>query len=338
MYTTFFGLQKLPFNLTPDPAFLFLPPKHREALAGLTYAILERKGFVVLTGDAGTGKTTLLNSALNRLPAERVESSVILNPTLTPSEFLENVLLDFDIPDVPASKAQRLWKLQEFLARAHHQNRLAVLVIDEAHKLSLEVLEEVRLLGNFEGGADKYLQILLLGQSELDGILNRQDLRQFRQRIALHLYIDPLSAAEVPQYICFRWAKAGGRGAPPFSPEAMRAVADWSQGIPRLVNSICDTALLVAFGDESSLVGINYVQEAAMNLAPIEAFHLPSRPVAGVSTEKNHAFRKAAAQPGMAVNLLAEDDFGIPTFSRYGDPRSNSPLLKRLADRFGIGH
>src|ERR1700730_9045204 len=109
MYTEFFGLQKLPFNLTPDPAFLFLPPKHREALAGLAYAVLEKKGFVVLTGDAGTGKTTLLSSVLNRLPADRIQTSIILNPTLTPSEFLEIVLLDFGIPDVPASKAQRLW-------------------------------------------------------------------------------------------------------------------------------------------------------------------------------------------------------------------------------------
>ena len=205
MYKDFFGLQKLPFNLTPDPGFLFLPSKHREALAGLTYAVLERKGFVVLTGDAGTGKTTLINSVFNRLPAERIESSIMLNPTLTASEFLESVMLDFDIPDVPASKAQRLWKLQEFLARTHQQNRLAVLVIDEAHKLSLEVLEEIRLLGNFESAADKFLQILLLGQSELDDLLNRQDLRQLKQRIALRLYIDRLTPAEVQQYIRFRW-------------------------------------------------------------------------------------------------------------------------------------
>ena len=153
MYTDFFGLEKLPFNLTPDPSFLFLPLKHREALAGLTYAILEKKGFVVLTGDAGTGKTTLINSVFKRLTADRVESSIMVNPTLTASEFLESVLLDFGIRDIPASKAQRLWKLQEFLARTYQQNRLAVLVIDEAHKLSIELLEEVRLLGNFESEA-----------------------------------------------------------------------------------------------------------------------------------------------------------------------------------------
>ena len=160
-------------------------------------------------------------------------------------------MLDFDIPDVPASKAQRLWKLQEFLARTHHQNRFAVLVIDEAHKLGPDVLEEIRLLGNFESAADKFLQILLLGQSELDDLLKRQDLRQFKQRIALRLYIDPLSTSEVYLYIRFRWAKAGGRDAPPFTPDALTAVAQWSQSIPRLINSICDSALLMAYADES---------------------------------------------------------------------------------------
>src|SRR5579871_3772461 len=166
MYKDFFGLQKLPFNLTPDPAFLFLPSKHREALAGLTYAVLERKGYVVLTGDAGTGKTTLLTRVLSHLPGNLVESSIILNPTLTPAEFLELVMLDFDIGDVPASKAQRLWKLQKFLSQAHHQGKICVLAIDEAHKLSVELLEEIRLLGNFEFGSDKFLQIVLLGQCE----------------------------------------------------------------------------------------------------------------------------------------------------------------------------
>ena len=274
MYKDFFGLQKLPFNLTPDPAFLYLPTKHREALAGLTYSVLERRGFVVLTGDAGTGKTTLINSVLSRLPSGRVESSIILNPTLTASEFLESVLLDFDIVDVPASKAQRLWKLQEFLARTYHENRYAVLVIDEAHKLSPEVLEEIRLLGNLESAADKFLQILLLGQSELDDLLNRQDLRQFKQRIALRLYIDPLSPSETCQYIRFRWARAGGRDTLPITSDALAAIAQWSQGIPRLINSICDSALLMAYADESPLVGSNYVRAAAANLALADSMSL----------------------------------------------------------------
>ena len=353
MYKDFFGLQRLPFNLTPDPAFLFLPPKHRESLAGLTYAVLGRKGFVVLTGDAGTGKTTLINSALNRLPADRLESSVILNPTLTASEFLEGVLLDFDIPDVPASKAQRLWKLQEFLARTHQQNRFAVLVIDEAHKLSLEILEEIRLLGNFESAAEKFLQIVLLGQSELADLLNRQDLRQLKQRIALRLYIDPLTAPEVQQYIRFRWVKAGGREAPPFTPDAVTGIIQWSQGIPRLINSICDSALLMAYGDESPLVGLNYVRDAAANLALGNASTSPAltlpHPVSilphatpGVADKGHSVLPKRTplempVQPDALPNLPDENSF-IPTLSHYGDPKANSSMLKRLAEKFGLPH
>lgn len=341
MYKDFFGLQKLPFNLTPDPAFLFLPSKHREALAGLTYAVLERKGFVVLTGDAGTGKTTLINSVFNRLPAERVESSIMLNPTLSASEFLESVLLDFDIPDVPASKAQRLWKLQEFLARTHQQNRLAVLVIDEAHKLSLEVLEEIRLLGNFESAADKYLQILLLGQSELDDLLNRQDLRQLKQRIALRLYIDRLTPSEVQQYIRFRWAKGGAREAPPFTADAIAGIIQWSQGIPRLINSIADTALLMAFGDESPLVGLNYVRAAATNLALAD----PSASItmshsAAAPADKHHNSLKLVPiespdQPPL-LNDLANEVPAFPGLTGYGESKANSSLLKRLAEKFGL--
>jgi general secretion pathway protein A len=341
MYKDFFGLQKQPFNLTPDPAFLFLPSKHREALAGLTYAVLGRRGFVVLTGDAGTGKTTLINSVFNRLPADRVESSVILNPTLTAAEFLESVLLDFDIPEVPTSKAQRLWRLQEFLARTHHQNRYAVLVIDEAHKLSPEVLEEIRLLGNFESAADKFLQILLLGQSELDDLLNRQDLRQFKQRIALRLYIDPLTAEEVREYIRFRWAKAGGKEAPPFTQDALAGIIQWSHGIPRVVNSVCDSALLMAYGDEAPLVGLNYIRAAATNLAiadastfsaaasPLEASSFDRPPWKLVSMEVP-AYRNV---PPAALGNSATANGGLDH-----DSKANSSLLKRLAERFGLPH
>jgi len=343
MYKDFFGLQKLPFNLTPDPAFLFLPPKHREGLAGLTYAVLERKGFVVLTGDAGTGKTTLINSVLSRLPADRVESSIILNPTLTPSEFLESVMLDFDIPDVPGSKAQRLWKLQEFLAHTHHENRYAVLVIDEAHKLSLEVLEEIRLLGNYESASEKFLQILLLGQSELDGLLNRRDLRQLKQRIALRLYIDPLTPTEIQQYIRFRWAKAGGREAPPFSPDALAAIVQWSQGIPRLINSICDSSLLMAYGDESPLVGLNYVREAASNLGLVDT---PGPTLASFPQPAVVAAEKYPPSLKLAPLEIApephpfpvHDDSALPKLAPYGDTRANSSLLKRLSEKFGLPH
>jgi general secretion pathway protein A len=339
MYKEFFGLQRLPFNLTPDPGFLFLPVKHREALAGLAYAILERKGFIVLTGDAGTGKTTLLGSVLNLLPADRILSSVILNPTLTPAEFLEMVLLDFDITDVPASKAQRLWRLQEFLSRAASQGKIVLLVIDEAHKLSPEVLEEIRLLGNYESAAEKFLQILLLGQSELDDLLERQDLRQFKQRIALRLYIDPLTGPEVEKYIRFRWVKAGGTDVLPFTGDAVDGIIQWSRGIPRLVNSLCDNALLMAYGDKSQPVGINYVREAATNLALIEVQippnavpHLP----ATVSAQENHVSPKPPPPNASPLPGVNQSNHTIPNLAPYSLPRKNSSLLKRLAGKFGL--
>ena len=343
MYTEFFGLQKLPFNLTPDPEFLYLSPKHREALTGLQYAILGRKGFVVLTGDAGTGKTTLLSAVVSQLPTGKVLSSILLNPTLTPSEFLELLMLDFGIADIPASKAQRLWALQGLLMEADRNDRIAILVIDEAHKLSEEVLEEIRLLGNYEYATAKFLQIVLLGQCELDDLLERHDMRQFKQRIALRLYIDPLTAAETTEYIRFRWAKAGGSGEPPFAPEAIEGVVRWSGGIPRLINSICDSALLMAYGDACSTVGAGYVRDAAMNLALIPSLAAPIVPAQPVATP-------VPAGEGPIPKLgpvevpprrnadsdLSGIDNDIPTFARDALARNNSSILKRLAGKFGF--
>jgi len=343
MYTEFFGLQKLPFNLTPDPEFLFLSPKHREALAGLTYAILDRKGFVVLTGDAGTGKTTLLSSVVSQLPTGKVLSSILLNPTLTPSEFIELLMLDFGITDIPASKAQRLWALQGFLLEAYRKDRTAILVIDEAHKLSAEVLEEIRLLGNYEYGPDKFLQIVLLGQCELDDLLERHDLRQFKQRIALRLYIDPLTAGETAAYIRFRWAKAGGTGEPPFSPDATEGVVRWSGGVPRLINSLCDSALLMAYGDACSSVGLHYIRDAAMNLALIPSLAAPNVPAPPIVTT---APAEAVSIPKLGPvevpprrntdSDLSEIDNDIPTLAGYGLARKNSSILKRLAGKLGF--
>lgn len=278
MYDRFFGLNRQPFNLTPDPAFLFLTPQHREALVGLTYAILQRKGFVVLTGEAGTGKTTLLARVLHFLPATRVQFSIILNPTLTPSEFLELALLDFGIKDIPTSKAQRLWKLQNLLFHYRSQGKVSALILDEAHKLSPEVLEEVRLLGNFEETDQKLLQILLVGQSELEDNLNREDLRQLKQRIALWLRISPLAPSDVQQYIRYRWLIAGGTQ-PPFSADAVDRIADKSCGIPRLINSLCENALTIAFGEGAAEVDKRHVLTAArdMKLGDMDEQDVPAQ-------------------------------------------------------------
>ncbi len=227
-----------------------------------------------------------------------------------------------------------------------------MLVIDEAHKLSLEVLEEIRLLGNFESAADKYLQILLLGQSELDDLLNRQDLRQFKQRIGLRLYIDRRTAAEIQQYIRFRWVKGGAREAPPFTADAITGIVQWSQGIPRLINSICDTALLMAYADESPLVGLNYIRAAATNLAleagatpigtsPHPTPHPVAHPVSS-PVDRHHSSQKLGSlempEPSSVLTSLPDDPPSFRGLANYDDPKSNSSLLKRLAERFGLTH
>lgn len=266
MYLTHFRLQRHPFSMTPDPAFLYLTNGHREALAALTYAILGRKGFVVLTGEAGTGKTTLIAKVIQSIPSTRVLSSVVLNPTLTPGEFLETILMNLGIAEVPQSKAQRLQFLQGVLLEADKNGKVPVLIVDEAHKVPPDVLEEIRLLSNFEKPESKLIQIVLAGQSELRDILNREDLRQFKQRISMRVEIHALTEPELNNYLQHRWMKAGSVSPHPFSADAMARIARYSLGIPRVVNALCDNALMLAFSRNSQIVGIAEIDHAASEL------------------------------------------------------------------------
>jgi general secretion pathway protein A len=187
-----------------------------------------------------------------------VQFSVILNPTLTPAEFLEAALIDFGFKDIPESKAQRISVLQDFLWKAHRGGQISGLIVDEAHKLSLDVLEEIRLLGNFESATEKLLQIALVGQSELDDLLNSPCLWQFKQRIARRMSIAPLTAEEVGPYIQHRWAVAGGKDAP-FSAEAVAGISQAARGIPRVINGVCDNALIETFAAGSPMVELRHV-------------------------------------------------------------------------------
>jgi general secretion pathway protein A len=333
MYNQFFGLRRDPFSLTPDPEFLYLTPQHREALAGFTYAILARKGFVVLTGNAGTGKTTLLGRVLQHLPVSRVRTSVIVNPTLTASEFLEAVMLDFGLTDIPVSKAQRIARLQTFLSRGRKKGKISALIIDEAHQLSMEVLEEIRLLGNFESASEKLLQIALLGQSELDDLLDRDNLKQFKQRIALRVAIEPLSPSEIPEYVQHRWTTAGG-AAPPFSPEAFAGICQASQGVPRVINVICDNALIQACGEGSASVEARHMFGACQDLRII--------------IDAPRTVIMDAPQCPLAVETpFPFEDYSMKTLERYGggapQPSSSvvvkvkmSPFVARLASKLRL--
>jgi general secretion pathway protein A len=261
MYKQSFGLREAPFSVTPDPKFVFLSFRHRNALGGLTYGILSRKRFIVLTGDVGTGKTTLIATALRHLPEARTRFGVILNPTLPQAEVLEAILSALGVPQIPTSKVQRLSLLESLLKSDGRQGKITTLVIDEAHKLGPEALEEIRLVGNFDS-----LQIVLVGQSELSEVLNREELRPLKQRIAVRLSIEPLSAAEVGQYISHRWTTAGGQSPPPFSTEAIQGITQQSHGIPRLINTICDNALLLASEERVSAVSLDHVLQASTTL------------------------------------------------------------------------
>jgi general secretion pathway protein A len=330
MYQRFFGLTKEPFGMTPDPAFLFLTAAHREALAGLSYAVLGGKGFVVLTGDAGTGKTTILTKMLRSIPSSRATFSVVLNPTLSPDEFLELALLDFGIANVPASKAQRLVLLRDFLAESSKQGRSAVLVVDEAHKLAPAVLEEIRLLSNFERADAKLLQIVMAGQNELANVLNREDLRQLKQRVAVRLNLHALSASDVEHYIEYRWTKAGATQPHPFSPQAVAHIAEWSTGIPRLVNVLCDNALMVAFGEGVSVVTPSHVAEVATDLdlrAPGRNVRRPM-PVEALTTARRETAPVTAATPPVA---------SFPSIERYAPETAKPSRLTRWAAKMGLG-
>lgn len=300
MYVDFFNLRKKPFSMTPDPSFLFMTKQHREALTGLTYAVLDRKGFVMLSGMAGVGKTTLLAWVLEKLPSDKVNSAVILNPTLTPAEFLEFSLLDFGFTEVPASKAQRLWQLQSFLLQSRKAGKIVVLIVDEAHKLSFELLEEIRLLGNFDYGDEKLIQILLLGQRELDDVMSQPELWQLKQRISVRLVVDALSADEVESYIQHRWTVAGGE-THPFTPESISHIKRFSRGVPRLINSICDNALSLALADEAHIVGVRYVNSAAEELLLVEKRPAPVAAPAAPEPAVQKAVAVAAAVAELPV-------------------------------------
>src|SRR5215470_1088025 len=242
MYKSFFGLRENPFNANPDPRYLFLTREIQEALAGLAYGIKNRKGFILLTGEVGTGKTTLLNRLLDWLNLEGVATAYIFNSQLDIHQLLDFMMADFGIPCDSRDKSHVLMRLNQWLLQRYREHRTSVLIIDEAQNLSYEVLEEIRLLTNFETASEKLLQIVLSGQPELEEKLRDPRLRQLRQRITLRCRTHPLTREESSQYVIQRLKTAGSNGTPIFTPEALEAVYMYSKGIPRVINLLCEHA------------------------------------------------------------------------------------------------
>ncbi|HXH03515.1 MAG TPA: AAA family ATPase [Candidatus Competibacteraceae bacterium] len=247
MYAAYFGLRDYPFSITPDPSYVYMSPRHQEALAHLLYGMGEHGGFVQLTGEVGTGKTTLIRTLLSQ-HFEDVDIALSLNPRLTVEEFMASICdeLHIDYPQPAPSLKQLLDALNRHLLEAHAKGRRTVLIIDEAQNLSREVLEQVRLLTNLETHRHKLLRIILVGQPELDVMLKRDDLRQLAQRITARYHLQPLNARETTAYVSHRLSVAGAHH-PIFSRAALRAVYRLSHGVPRLINVICDRALLAAY-------------------------------------------------------------------------------------------
>ena len=261
MYVHHFGLQAEPFSLTPDPAFLYRSPGHAEALAALEIGLRSRRGFMVMIGEVGTGKTTLLYSLLTRLGSE-VRTAYISNTKLSFDDMLQEALTDFGIPCPGLDRLDRLMTLNTFLRRCAVEDTTAALVIDEAQNLDGEAFENLRLLSNFETFTSKLLQIVLVGQPELEIKLRHPSLRQVAERVAVHCHVNPLSRAESRKYVQHRLECAGGSFAL-FSPAALRLLLRRAHGIPRRINIICHNALLFAYGAEAERVARSHVRAAA---------------------------------------------------------------------------
>lgn len=265
MYTKFFGFKSKPFEITPDPKFLFLSESHKEALAHLTYAVRERKGFTVITGEVGTGKTTLVQSLLGRLDGS-ARTAYIFNPKLSATDLLHSICEDFGMKSPKRSKGQYISQLHKFLLDCYARNENVVLIIDEAHILDPNLLEEIRLLTNLETPKSKLLQVILIGQPELDDTLNSPEFRQLKQRVSLRYHLQPLNQDETREFIRRRLRIGGVTDPDMFTSKAMKRIFRYSKGIPRLINIVCDNALLRGYANDQKVIGQKIIRDVINNL------------------------------------------------------------------------
>src|SRR3989454_5266696 len=265
VYLDYYGLTEPPFSITPNPRFLFYSAKHREAFNHLLYGIRERKGFVQLTGEVGAGKTTLCRAMLEQLDGHYA-TALILNPVMSPDELMKAIAIEFGLPVNGLDRLDTLAVINQFLLQQVERGQDTVLIIDEAQGLTDELLEQVRLLSNLETDNRKLLQIVLMGQPELRDRLNNPRLRQLRQRITVRYHLQPLCRYEVNQYIQHRLVVSGAKGAPYFTQPALWRVYGYSKGIPRLVNAVCDKALLAGVVQQQERIDYRMVGSAMREL------------------------------------------------------------------------
>jgi type II secretory pathway predicted ATPase ExeA len=263
MYKSFFGLKENPFNVNPDPRYLFLTKETEEALSGLMYGVQNRKGFITLTGEVGTGKTTLINRLLDWLHQQRARTAFLFNSRMNTNQMLDFILAEFGISCDSQTKSQQLMRLNQWLLERYRAGETTVLIVDEAQNLTYPVLEEIRLLTNLETSTEKLLQIVLSGQQELEEKLMLPQLRQLRQRIMLRCKTTPLTKEQTHDYIAERLRIAGACGELIFDPKTVETIHLYSLGIPRVVNLLCEHSLINAYAEHQRLITPTIVEEVA---------------------------------------------------------------------------
>jgi general secretion pathway protein A len=316
MYNEFFGLKESAFNVSPDPRYFFLTPVMREALAGLAYGVQRRKGIILLTGEVGTGKTTLLNQLMDWLRQNHAATAFVFNTRLNVEDLFNYILTDFGISCASRAKSDMLIRLNTWLLDRYvaGEPEPAVLIVDEAQNLSLELLEEIRLLTNLETSSEKLLQIVLSGQPELEWKLKDPKLRQLRQRITLRYRTSQLSLSETLSYIEERLRIAGAKGEPIFPPEAIESIHEYSRGVPRVINVLCEHALINAFAGREKRVSVGLIHEVAREfeldlIAPIvppSSYGIPESETTPVIQAMLAAMAKAAANFSPNESLLRD--------------------------------
>ena len=266
MYNAFFGFSETPFSLSPDPSFFYRSEQHEEALANLVYGVQARKGFIVLTGEVGTGKTTMLECLRDYLEAQYIEFAFLFNSRINVEQFFEMIAYDLNLNCPRTSKTEVLFALNQLLVEQAQVGRTVVLIVDEAHNLEWEVLEEIRLLGNLENRGGKLLQIILAGQPELDRKLDAPNLRQLKQRIVLRTTLEPFTLRDAVEYMESRLERAGLPQQTVFSEELMAEIHLRAQGIPRVINAVCDNLLLTAFACETKVCTTEMLDEVCKDM------------------------------------------------------------------------
>jgi general secretion pathway protein A len=339
MYNAYWGFRESPFSLSPDPAFLYRSEQHEEALANLTYGVESRKGFTVLTGEVGTGKTTLLACLRESLHKQYTAFAKLDNSRITSAEFFEMIAYDLELRCVRKSKTEVLFALNQLLLEQDRHGRTTALIVDEAQNLEWDVLEEIRLLGNFENRHGKLLQIVLAGQPEFDTKLDQPELRQLKQRIVLRCSLHPFTEAETREYIETRLERAGMPDQTVFSPDVLAEIHTRAQGIPRLINAICDNLLLTTYAVEGRVATIEMLDDVSEQMhlqwVPVHRPTQPAKPSAGEGPDapaprpKITRFRKTDASQGSAFRA------GQPDERRFARPEAPfpTPFLSAVAPK-----